>query len=74
MMKNNPQKDGRRAGGMAHSLIHPHLQNTSDLQGAELGTGVTAVNEQTKCLPDGAQILMGRQTGTTIPNNKCAFC
>ena len=53
MIKNNPQKEGRGEGGMVHSLIHPYLQNTSYLLGAELGTGVTAVNKQTKCLPDG---------------------
>ena len=37
---------------MVHSLIHPYLQNTSYLPGAELGTGVTTVNKQTKRLPD----------------------
>ena len=71
--KNNPQKEGRREEGMVHSLIHPYLENTYYLPGAELGMGVIAVNKQTKCLPEGAQILIGRQTITRIPNNKCVF-
>ena len=52
--KKNPQKEGRMEEGVVHPLIHPYLETTYYLPGAELGMGVIAVNKQTKCLPDGA--------------------